>query len=120
MGSGVTGILTIFLCLGAAKERQPPRPTQYEFEATAYSLEGKTKDGRGSRVGVVAADPKVLPLGTQVQLTGAGLYSGTYLVADTGRKVKGTQIDVYVPDSEQAKRFGRRTVRVRVLKWGRR
>jgi 3D (Asp-Asp-Asp) domain-containing protein len=115
----VAGIVatTLFWC-ATGEPRERGRPTQYRFEATAFSLAGVAKDGRRTEAGMVAADPRILPLGTRVQITGAGRYSGAYVVADTGAKVAGKQLDIYVPNSASAKRFGRRVVHVRVLKWG--
>lgn len=84
------------------------------FKATAYCLQGRTATGGGVRRGIVAADPRVLPLGTQIQIA-AGAYSGTYTVADTGGVVKGRILDVWVPSCSEAMRFGRKTVMVSVL-----
>jgi 3D (Asp-Asp-Asp) domain-containing protein len=67
---------------------------------------------------VVAADPKVLPLGSKVEVQGAGEHSGTYVVEDTGPAVKGHELDLYVPDDREAKRFGRKDVEVKVLERG--
>jgi 3D (Asp-Asp-Asp) domain-containing protein len=86
------------------------------FEATAYSKKGKTGTGTRTRRGVVAADPRVLPPGSVVDVKGAGRYSGRYKVADTG--VKGRKIDVYVPSRQTAKQFGRKKVQVKVVKRG--
>jgi 3D (Asp-Asp-Asp) domain-containing protein len=85
------------------------------FQATAYSIEGRTRAGTRSREGVVAADPRVLPLGTRIRLHDAGPYSGEYVVEDTGRTVKGREVDVYVANDGEARRFGRRRVQVEVL-----
>ncbi len=85
------------------------------FRATAYCLRGKTASGSNVRRGIVAADPRVLPLGTRIQLD-AGSYSGTYTVADTGGAVKGRILDVWVPNCSEATRFGRKRVKVSVLK----
>ena len=76
--------------------------------ATAYTLSGRTASGAPPRHGVVAADPAVLPLGSRIRVRGAGAYSGNYVVRDTGRGVRGREIDIYVPHRAQAKRFGRR------------
>jgi len=81
------------------------------FSATAYCLRGKTAMGHGVRRGLIAADPRVLRLGSRVVLNGGG-YSGTYLVSDTGGKIKGKRIDIWMPSCSEAKRFGRRTVQV--------
>ncbi len=84
------------------------------FKATAYCLQGRTASGSGVRRGIVAADPRVLPLGTRIQVS-AGSYSGTYTVADTGGAVKGRILDVWVPSCSEAVRFGRKNVMVSVL-----
>lgn len=81
------------------------------FTATAYCLKGRTASGAGVRRGIVAADPRVLRLGTRINLS-AGAYSGNYLVADTGGAVKGRKLDIWVANCSEARRFGRRTVMV--------
>lgn len=91
-------------------------PAQH-FTATAYSLRGRTASGRGVSRGLIAADRRVLPLGTRVRLD-AGPYSGEYLVADTGGLVRGRKIDIWVPSTGEAMRFGRRTVKLTVLNYG--
>ena len=67
--------------------------------------------GHGVRRGIIAADPRVLKLGSSVSL-GAGSYSGTYLVSDTGGNVKGRKIDIWMPSCAEARRFGRRKVTI--------
>lgn len=67
--------------------------------------------GHGVRRGIIAADPRVLKLGSRVNL-GAGSYSGSYLVSDTGGGIKGRRIDIWVPNCAEARRFGRRTILV--------
>ena len=84
------------------------------YSATAYCLKGRTASGSGVRRGIIAADPRVLPLGTRV-LISAGAWSGTYTVADTGGVIKGRKIDLWVPNSSEAARFGRRKVHLTVL-----
>lgn len=84
------------------------------FRATAYCLKGRTASGGSVKRGVVAADPRVLPLGTRIDVD-AGPYSGTYTVADTGGGVKGRKLDIWVPSCAEANRFGSRKVRVSVL-----
>jgi 3D (Asp-Asp-Asp) domain-containing protein len=112
----------------AAAERLPEAVTEKPVEtpiaappssylATAYSLRGKTASGRMANTGLIAADPRVLPLGSRVRLE-AGTYSGDYLVADTGTRVRGKRIDIWTPSSRQAMRFGRRLVRLTVLSFG--
>jgi 3D (Asp-Asp-Asp) domain-containing protein len=85
-----------------------------DFHATAYCLKGRTASGETVRQGFVAADPKVLPLGTLVHIQ-AGRYTGVYKVADTGGAIKGRKIDIYIPSYQEAKSFGRQTIKVKVL-----
>jgi len=89
------------------------------FEATAYALHGVTRNGVYVRRGVIAADPRILPLGSIVQLT-SDQYSGVYRVHDTGGLIKGEIIDLWVPTSQEARQFGRRKVKIQVLKLGKR
>jgi 3D (Asp-Asp-Asp) domain-containing protein len=96
----------------------PAPPERMAFAATAYSIEGKTADGTHARQGIVAADPKVLPLGTRIRVQGAGQYDGEYVVRDTGREVKGREIDVYLASDRDAKVFGRKNVQVEIVAWG--
>jgi 3D (Asp-Asp-Asp) domain-containing protein len=83
------------------------------FSATAYCLSGRTALGHSVRRGLIAADPRVLPLGSKV-IVSAGAWSGTYLVSDTGGGVKGKEIDIWVPSCAEARRFGRRTVTISI------
>jgi 3D (Asp-Asp-Asp) domain-containing protein len=97
-------------------ELVPAVPAQ-TYEATAYSLRGRTASGRYVTRGLIAADPRVLPLGTRVRLE-AGSFSGEYLVADTGGAVKGRRIDIWTPSTREALQFGRRPVKLTVLSFG--
>ncbi|HEV7889817.1 MAG TPA: 3D domain-containing protein [Pyrinomonadaceae bacterium] len=97
-----------------------PEAAEYEaapaqvFTATAYSLRGRTASGRLVTRGLIAADRRVLPLGTRVRIE-AGSYTGEYLVADTGGAVRGRKIDIWVPNTGEAMRFGRRPIKLTVL-----
>ncbi len=84
-----------------------------KFTVTAYCLRGRTAMGHGVRKGLIAADPRVLPLGSRISIDGS--YAGTYLVSDTGGKIKGNRLDIWMPSCAEARRFGRRTVSVNYL-----
>ena len=106
---------------GKAVETPAP-PEQFvaaaaPYIATAYTLRGRTASGRLVARGLIAADPRVLPLGSRVRLE-AGTFSGEYLVADTGGAVRGKRIDIWTPTNREAFRFGRRTVKLTVLSYG--
>jgi 3D (Asp-Asp-Asp) domain-containing protein len=89
------------------------QPTE-TYSATAYSLRGRTASGQYVTRGLIAADPRHLPLGTRVRLD-AGPWSGEYLVADTGGAIKGRKIDIWTPSTREALQFGRRNVKLTVL-----
>jgi len=96
----------------------PPAEARHRtmtMRATAYTGHGRTASGKRVRRGMVAADRRVLPLGTKIRLTNAGQYSGVYRVEDTGGKIHGHKIDIYMPSRGAAKQFGSKTVKVDVL-----
>jgi 3D (Asp-Asp-Asp) domain-containing protein len=108
----------VFLLFGLlpAQTRRPGHTRT--FEATAYAQRSATASGLKSQRGVVAADPRILPLGTEIQVWNAGSYSGIYMVADTGPKMKGRRIDIFIPNPQRAKSFGKKMVEVKVRRWG--
>jgi 3D (Asp-Asp-Asp) domain-containing protein len=83
------------------------------FESTAYTSYGtKTATGTTPKKGTVAVDPKVIPLGTKLYIEGYG-----YGVAeDTGGRIKGHIIDVYFTNEADCVQWGRRNVKVHILK----
>ncbi len=99
------------------KPAEIARGRRLDFQATAYSESGTTKSGIPTSPGVVAADPAVLPLGSVIHVD-VPCYRGVYEVMDTGRLVKGHIIDIYIPDYELAMEFGRRDVKVTILRYG--
>jgi 3D (Asp-Asp-Asp) domain-containing protein len=96
--------------------RRPARTRSLRMLATAYCDRGATKSGVPAQNGVVAADTGRLPLGTRVQIIAPGQrYAGIYTVLDTGSKINGRDLDIFMPSCARAKRFGKRTVQVRIL-----
>lgn len=98
-------------------DRDESKAISKTFLATAYCLKGQTASGVTVRRGIIAADPKVLPLGSVVRIQ-AGSYSGIYTVMDTGGAIKGRKIDIYIPTRKEAIVFGARKVKVEVLRRG--
>jgi 3D (Asp-Asp-Asp) domain-containing protein len=89
------------------------------MEATAFARTPQlTAAGTEAHDGMVAADPRILPLGSRISVAGAPGYDGNYLVTDTGSAVKGMHIDIFVPSPAEAKQFGTKRVRVTVLRVG--
>lgn len=89
------------------------------FVATAYCKGETTASGVSVKSGVVAADPHLLPQGSVVQLDGIpDEHQGIYTVLDTGPKVQGRHVDVYMWSCNEALEFGRRPVLLTVLRMG--
>ena len=86
--------------------------------ATAYapfvcggSRSGHTCTGVMAGKGIIAVDPRVIPLGTKLYVEGYGFC----VAGDTGGAIKGARIDLGFDTYRQAMAFGRRTVTVWVL-----
>jgi len=85
--------------------------------ATAYCQHGTTASGTRARTGIVAADPRLLPVGSVVRILN-GSFAGIYTVMDTGADIKGRRIDIFIPDCARADRFGLQSLRVHVIRRG--
>jgi 3D (Asp-Asp-Asp) domain-containing protein len=102
------------------EETATPAPgRQLRFSATAYCKGTTTASGVNVRTGIAAADPDLLPVGSVIHVERvAEKYSGIYTVMDTGPKVQGRQIDIYMWSCHEALDFGRRSIQVTVLRLG--
>lgn len=79
---------------------------------TRFENTNRTAMGLPAKFGVVAVDRRVIKLGTRLYVEGYG-----YAIAgDTGGAIKGNRIDLCFDEYNQAIRWGRRTVRVHILK----
>jgi 3D (Asp-Asp-Asp) domain-containing protein len=97
----------------------PQAGAQLAFTATAYCKGETTASGVVVRTGVAAADPALLPVGTVVRVDMPNSrYSGIWTVMDTGPAVQGRMIDLYLWSCKEALAFGRRPVRLTVLRLG--
>ena len=79
-------------------------------DAVAYHLPGMTASGLPVGVGVVAVDPNVIPLGTRMFIPGYG----PGIAADVGSAIRGNIIDLWMPSTAAARRWGRRTVTITI------
>ena len=97
----------------------PQAGAQLAFTATAYCKGETTTSGVVVRTGIAAADPGLLPVGTVVRVDMPNSrYSGIWTVMDTGPAVQGRLIDLYLWSCHEALAFGRRPVRLTVLRLG--
>ncbi len=92
-----------------------------EVTATAYTTEGytikHTRMGTVARVGAIAVDPKVIPLGSKVYIEGPNgkwVY-GVATCEDTGGFIKGNRIDLFYDTRAECWAFGRRKATLYVL-----
>ena len=99
---------------GGSALGQPQEPQAYRLkvDAVAYYLPGKTALGVPVRKGVVAVDPRLIPLGTKLHVPGYG----SALAADVGYAIKGRIIDLWFPSTEMARAWGRRSVTITVYR----
>ncbi len=97
----------------------PAPGARLAFTATAYCKGMVTSSGVNVQSGATAADPTLLPAGSVVQLDFKDdKYDGIYTVLDTGPAVQGREIDLYMWSCNEAVRFGRKPVRMIVLRLG--
>lgn len=92
-----------------------------EFEATAYcactKCCGKWADGitasgtKAAAKRTIAVDSNLIPLGSKVEIEGLG----TYIAEDTGSAIKGKIIDIYFDTHEEALKFGKQKVNIRII-----
>jgi 3D (Asp-Asp-Asp) domain-containing protein len=78
---------------------------------------GKTCIGTQAKPGVVAVDPRVIPLRTKLyikSIDGSADY-GFASAEDVGGAIKGNKIDLYFENPNDIRRFGRRKVEVYIL-----
>ena len=89
------------------------------FTATAYCKGTTTASGVNVRTGIAAADADLLPVGSVISVEKLpDKYNGIYTVMDTGPKVQGRHIDIYMWSCYEALDFGRRNILVTVLRLG--
>lgn len=81
------------------------------YTASCAGCSGFTAIGPRAGHGIVAVDPRVIPLGTRLFIPGYGRA----LAGDTGGAIRGNRIDLGFNSNSDATRFGRRSVLVYVL-----
>lgn len=98
------------------------KESTWTFRATFYNANCKgctryTKSGRKLQTGVtLSVDPKVIPLGTWVEITFPDGRKEIRRADDTGGKIKGRRVDIYYPKSRKALlKMGVQKVKVRIL-----
>lgn len=103
------------------RQQDATQTQEQTFIVTAYCpcekccgayANGYTATGEKATQGVtVAADPDVLPMGTEIELDGH-----TYTVQDTGGAIAGNRLDLYFDSHDDALQWG---VREKIVRWAR-
>ncbi|HEY0871923.1 MAG TPA: 3D domain-containing protein [Vicinamibacterales bacterium] len=102
-----------------ATEPRPEAGAQLRFTATFYCKGTTTASGVNVRNGIAAGDPELLPIGSVIRIDELGeKYDGIYTVMDTGPKVQGRHVDVYLWSCNEALQMGRRPMKLTVLRLG--
>lgn len=101
---------------GRDVEHQAPPPPpgvgkRITVKAYAYHLRGFTARGTRTKLGTVAVDPRVIPLGSKLYIPGYGWGRAV----DTGGAIQGRKIDVWLPTMSQCMQWGIRDVTVIVV-----
>ena len=97
----------------------PAPGVRLRFTATAYCRGTTTSSGVNVRTGIAAADPDLLPVGSVVQVRQLDdRYDGIYTVMDTGPRVHGRHLDIYLWNCDEAVRLGRKDMIITVLRMG--
>lgn len=84
---------------------------KFTVKAYSYTGGGRTASGTRARVGEIAVDPRVIPLGTSVYVEGYGFAKAE----DTGGNIKGNTIDVYKNSEGACLNWGVRHVTIYIL-----
>ena len=110
----ITVLAVLVLGIEGSAFGQPQAQQSYRIkvDAVASSLPGSTALGVPVAKGVVAVDPKLIPLGTKLHVPGYG----PGLAADVGYAIKGRLIDLWFPTRAKAREWGRRTVTITVYR----
>ena len=87
--------------------------TGYANGADGGAVSSVTASGARTHWGTVAADWRVYPLGTRLQIE--GFPNMVFTVEDTGGGVRGNIFDIWFPDLSTAVAFGTKSLKVTVL-----
>lgn len=98
-----------------SKDEKTMTVTATAYTASCEGCSGITYTGvdlnKNPNAKVIAVDPNVIPLGSKVYVEGYGEATAE----DIGSAIKGNKIDVFIPDLDGAKQWGRKSVNITIL-----
>ncbi|MDQ3855945.1 MAG: 3D domain-containing protein [Chloroflexota bacterium] len=74
------------------------------YNGAEFRSTGIMANGQRVHWGAVAVDPRYIPLGTRMYISGFG--GQVFVASDTGSAIKGWRIDIWFPSLAQARAFG--------------
>jgi 3D (Asp-Asp-Asp) domain-containing protein len=107
--------------LAAPMPDVPPGARTFVARTTAYATGNtgvgtRTATGTPVRWGTVSVDPSYIPFGSALAIDG---FDGTLFTAeDRGSGVRGSQVDIFFPDSAVAGKYGQQQRRITVIREG--
>ena len=81
-----------------------------EIGQPAYGI---TASGKRASTGTIAVDPKIIPLGSLVEIEGLGVFRAE----DTGGAIKGKRIDIWCRNHQIAQHLGVKKLNVKIVKF---
>lgn len=95
------------------------KATAYDCSLAENGGNTKTAYGLTPQYGIVAVDPKVIPLGTKLYIEssdgGKSWVYGYCIAGDTGGAIKGNKVDLCFNTRAECIKFGRKTATVYIL-----
>ena len=103
-------VLAAALVPGSVPISETPGSRTFRAKMTAYAdgvggvpLNARTATGTRTRPGVVAVDPRFIPLGSLMRIEG---FDGLFIAEDVGGAIRGPMLDVWLADPAAARSFG--------------
>lgn len=86
---------------------------ELKVKATAYANDPITYMGTKPQVmKTIAVDPSIIPLGSKVYIPE---FNKVFIAEDTGGKIKGNRIDIYMQTEYQCKQWGIKDITIYIL-----
>jgi 3D (Asp-Asp-Asp) domain-containing protein len=84
------------------------------YNGAEFGSKGIMRNGNRVHWGAVATDPRYIPLGTRMYISGFG--NKIFKAEDTGSAIKGYKIDIWFPSVSRALQFGRQSKTITIIR----
>jgi hypothetical protein len=110
----------MLMALCGTLDAQRRAPAQPAIRGHGLRATGRDCIGNAGTAGPGGCGPTHLAAGHGITVRDGVQILGTFTMTDTGSKIQGRHIDIFIADPEKAKQFGKKMVKVRVLRCGQR